>query len=69
MAQVVLLPTWASPKLPYYLEPQNSMIFFVMLLGLSSAAKASARGVGGAGQLLEGFHTLKQTLSIENLYL
>ena len=44
MAQVVLLPTWASPKLPYYLEPQNSMIFFVMLFGLSSAAKASARG-------------------------
>jgi hypothetical protein len=44
IAQVVLLPTWASLKLPYYLEPQNSMIFFVMLFGLSSAAKASTRG-------------------------
>ena len=42
--EVVLLPTWASLKLPYYLEPQNSMIFFVMLFGLSGAAKASARG-------------------------
>lgn len=42
--EVVLLPTWASLKLPYYLEPQNSMIFFVILFGLSGAAKASARG-------------------------
>lgn len=36
--EVVLLPTWASLGLPYYLEPQTSMIFFVMLLGLSGTS-------------------------------
>jgi DNA-binding MurR/RpiR family transcriptional regulator len=41
--EVVLLPTWASLGLPYYLEPQTSMIFFVMLLGLASAMTVSTR--------------------------
>ncbi len=30
--EVILLPTWTSLKLPLYLEPQYSMVFFCMLL-------------------------------------
>ncbi|MGI6231216.1 MAG: MurR/RpiR family transcriptional regulator [Tractidigestivibacter sp.] len=37
--QVILLPTWSSLKLPLYLEPQYSMIFFCMLIGSQAAAR------------------------------
>lgn len=30
---VIVLPTWSDLKLPLYLEPQHSMIFFCMLVG------------------------------------
>ena len=30
---VIVLPTWSDLKLPLYLDPQHSMIFFCMLVG------------------------------------
>lgn len=36
---MILLPTWSSLRLPLYLEPQYSMIFFCMMVGAQADRK------------------------------